>query len=103
MRQPGKRLTAPLLIPCPWSAAGGWIPPLWPGGTFGSITGEFTSNNFTSNGGRNATSNVLVDGVSATGTEQNGGIQTVLYTPSVDAVQEFNVQQNSYSAQFGSS
>ncbi|MGO8735326.1 MAG: TonB-dependent receptor domain-containing protein [Terriglobia bacterium] len=74
-----------------------------PGWTFGSITGEFTSNNFTSNGGRNATSNVLVDGVSATGTEQNGGIQTVLYTPSVDDVQEFNVQQNSYSAQFGSS
>jgi hypothetical protein len=74
-----------------------------PGNTFGSITGEFTSNNFTSNGGRNATASVLVDGVSATGTEQNSGIQTVLYTPSVDAVQEFNVQQNSYSAQFGSS
>ena len=74
-----------------------------PGWTFGSVTGEFTSNNFTSNGGRNATSNVLVDGVSATGTEQNSGIQTVLYTPSVDDVQEFNVQQNSYSAQFGSS
>jgi hypothetical protein len=74
-----------------------------PGNTFGSITGEFSSNNFTSNGGRNATSDVLVDGVSATGTEQNQGIQTVLYTPSVDDVQEYKVQQNSFSAEFGSS
>jgi len=73
-----------------------------PGNTFGSITSEFGSNNFTSNGGRNATADVLVDGVSATGTEQNGGIQTVLYTPSVDDVQEFKIQQNSFSAEFGS-
>ncbi len=74
-----------------------------PGTPYGSITGEFTSNNFTSNGGRNATADVLVDGVSATGTEQNSGIQTVLYTPSVDDVQEFKVEQNSFSAEFGSS
>jgi hypothetical protein len=74
-----------------------------PGNTFGSVTGEFSDNNFTSNGGRNATAEVLVDGVSATGTEQNGGVQTVLYTPSVDDVQEYKVEQNSYGAEFGTS
>lgn len=72
-----------------------------PGNTYGSITGEWTDNNFTSNGGRNATADVLIDGVTATGTEQNGGIQTVLYTPSVSDVQEFKVQQNSFSAEYG--
>jgi len=73
-----------------------------PGGAYGSIASEFYDNNFTSNGGRNATADVLVDGVSATGTEQNTGVQTVLYTPSVDDVQEFKVEQNSFSAEFGS-
>jgi hypothetical protein len=72
-----------------------------PGWTFGSVNGMFTQNNFTSNGGRNATSDMLVDGVSATGYEQNTAIQIPLYTPSVDAVQEFKVQQNNFSADIG--
>ena len=61
----------------------------------------FYQNNFTSNGGRNATSDMLVDGVSATGYEQNTAIQIPLYMPSVDAVQEFKVQQNSFGADIG--
>jgi hypothetical protein len=72
-----------------------------PGWSFGSINGMFYQNNFTSNGGRNATSDMLVDGVSATGYEQNTAIQIPLYTPSVDAVQEFKVQQNNFSADIG--
>jgi len=42
-----------------------------------------------------------MDGVSQTNQENNGGITTALYTPPVDAVQEFNVQQNSYNAEVG--
>ncbi len=72
-----------------------------PGWTFGSINGLYNTNNFTSNGGRNATSDMLVDGVSASGYNSNTAIQYPLYTPSVDAVQEFKVQQNNFSADMG--
>lgn len=69
-----------------------------PGATFGPSNG---TNNFSSNGGRNAIAEVLIDGVTATTYEPNSAISTVLYTPSVDAVQEFKVQQNNYSAEVG--
>jgi len=72
-----------------------------PGWTFGSINGLYNTNNFTSNGGRNATSDMLVDGVSASGYNSNTAIQYPLYMPSVDAVQEFKVQQNNFSAEIG--
>lgn len=72
-----------------------------PGNSFGGIGGEFTANNFTSNGSRNAQSDVLVDGVSTTGYEQNGSVQIPLYRPSPDAVQEFKVEQNNFSAEIG--
>lgn len=58
-------------------------------------------NNFISNGGRNSTADILLDGVSAVNHEQNGGIQVPLYTPSVDAVQEFTVRQSNFSADIG--
>lgn len=60
-----------------------------------------SSNNFISNGGRNATADILIDGVSTTNYEQNSGIQLALYTPSVDAVEEFKLQQNNFSAEIG--
>src|SRR6266568_9105886 len=66
-----------------------------PGATFGP---QNNGNNFVSNGGRNATAEVLIDGVAATTYEPNTGINTVLYTPSVDAVQEFKIMQNNYTA-----
>ena len=52
------------------------------------------ANNFTSNGSRNATSDILLDGVSSTNFEQNSGILAPTYIPSVDAVEEFKVQQS---------
>lgn len=58
-------------------------------------------NNFTSDGSRNAQSDILLDGVSTTSYEQNSGFVVPLYTPSVDEVQEFKVQQNNFSAEFG--
>jgi hypothetical protein len=57
--------------------------------------------NFVSNGSRNSTSDILMDGVSATSFEQNSGILDPLYTPSVDAVQEFKIQQSNFSAEMG--
>jgi len=68
------------------------------GGSFGLNAG---ATNFISNGGRNSTSDIVLDGVSQTNNENNSGVTTALYTPSVDAVQEFNVQQNTYTAETG--
>lgn len=68
------------------------------GNTFGPNT---MANNFISNGGRNATADILMDGVSTVGVEQNTAIVNPLYTPSVDAVQEFKVQQSNFSAEIG--
>ena len=65
------------------------------------IRTECGATNFISNGGRNSTSDILMDGVSQTNQENNSGITTALYTPPVDACQEFNVQQNTYSADIG--
>src|SRR5947208_16360868 len=59
------------------------------------------ANNFISNGSRNATADILLDGVSSTKFEQNSGILAPTYVPSVDAVQEFKVQQSNFSAEFG--
>ena len=60
-----------------------------------------SNNNFISNGGRNATADILMDGVTTTNYEQNSGIRVDTYTPSVDAVEEFKVQQSNFSSEFG--
>jgi hypothetical protein len=57
--------------------------------------------NFNSNGSRNATAEVLIDGASATNFDQNSGINNVPYTPSVDSVEEFKVEQTNFSAEYG--
>jgi hypothetical protein len=57
--------------------------------------------NFNSNGGRNATADVLIDGASASNFDQNSGINNVPYNPSVDSVEEFKVQQTNFTAEYG--
>ena len=68
------------------------------GNTFGPNS---MANNWISNGSRNAQADMLIDGVSTVGVEQNTAIVNPLYTPSVDAVQEFKVQQSNFSAEIG--
>ncbi len=60
-----------------------------------------TANNFISNGTRNATADILMDGVTTTNYEQNSGIRENTYTPSVDAVEEFKVQETNFSSEYG--
>lgn len=60
-----------------------------------------SANNFISNGSRNATADILMDGVTTTNYEQNSGIRVDTYRPSVDAVEEFNVQETNFSAEYG--
>jgi len=61
-----------------------------------------TGTNFVSNGQRNATAQITLDGSPLSAPEQGeGGNSNVYYQPSVEIVQEFKVQNNSFSAEFG--
>ncbi len=58
--------------------------------------------NFVSNGQRNATAEVRVDGALTSSPEQGEGATTnTYYQPSVEIVQEFKVENNSFSAEYG--
>ncbi len=67
----------------------------------GAFADQVNNNNFTSNGSRNMTADVLVDGVTVTTHSDDSQLREVQYTPSIDAVQEFKVQQNNFSADIG--
>jgi hypothetical protein len=72
-------------------AAGSGIQDSYPAGT-----------NFVSNGQRNATAEVRMDGALTSAPEQGeGGTTNVYYQPSVEIVQEFKVENNSFSAEYG--
>ena len=58
--------------------------------------------NFVSNGQRNATAEVRLDGAPISAPEQGeGDTSNVYYQPSVETIQEFKVENNSFSAEFG--
>ncbi len=70
--------------------------------TSGGDLGYPTGTNFVSNGQRNATAQITLDGSPISAPEQGeGGNSNVYFTPSVEIVQEFKVQNNSFSAEFG--
>lgn len=75
---------------------------LAPGVTPSNLSpGGQTNTNFTANGTRNSSADVLLDGMSVVNVEQNSGITNLEYQPSVDVVQEFKVQTNFFSSEFG--
>jgi len=58
--------------------------------------------NFVSNGQRNATAEVRLDGAPTSAPEQGeGDTSNVYYQPSVETIQEFKVLNNGFSAEFG--
>lgn len=63
--------------------------------------GGQTDTNFVANGTRNASSDVILDGALASTLGINGGVTRLVYQPAVNAVQEFKVQTNFFSAEFG--
>ncbi len=58
-----------------------------------------TGTNFVSNGSRNSTADVLMDG--ATISNPWPGVTQTVYTPSPEAVDEFRVEQSNFSAEYG--
>lgn len=72
-------------------AAGSGINDSYPAGT-----------NFVSNGQRNATAEIRLDGALTTAPEQGeGGTSNIYYQATVEALQEVKVQNNSFSAEYG--
>lgn len=71
--------------------------------TGSGVTDNYPSGtNFVSNGQRNATAQVTLDGSPISAPEQGeGGNSNVYYQPSVEIVQEFKLQNNGFSAEFG--
>ncbi|MGH9344667.1 MAG: carboxypeptidase-like regulatory domain-containing protein, partial [Terriglobia bacterium] len=67
------------------------------------VSGMGTNQTFAGGGGRFSGNNILLDGISDNTTATNGSIgrNGYLYTPSVDAVQEFKVTTSDFSAEFG--
>lgn len=58
--------------------------------------------NFVSNGQRNATAEIRLDGALASVPESGeGGTTTADYQPSVEIIQEFKLQNNSFSSEYG--
>ncbi len=67
------------------------------------ITGSTGGTAFVSNGVRNSSSEIMLDGGAISGIEQNGGVTEVKFNATVDVIQEFKVQTNYFSAEFGNS
>ena len=69
------------------------------------VSGMGTNLPFVAGGGRFSTNDVMLDGIdNNTSVNQNSiGRNGINYTPSVDAVAEFKVKTNNYSAEFGRS
>ena len=76
----------------------GILTPGGSGGQFGDISvGTFDDSNYSINGGRSQSNAVVVDGVPS----NTGPLNLFTTIPSVDSTQEFKVQSNAASAEFG--
>jgi len=71
-------------------------------GSVGNVGTGYNSSNISINGGRPGSADILVDGIPASPPLANP-IQGFAVFPSVDAVNEFKVLSNGYSAEFGRS
>ena len=67
--------------------------------TTGANVNDCPSDNYIVNGSRNGTSDFLIDGVSTSSFYHN--MLWPQYEPSVDSVEEFNVQTTNFSAEYG--
>lgn len=69
----------------------------------GGVAETFTANRFIVNGGQESTSDIILDGVTATVSHNITNIPAVSAVPSVEGIQEFRIQTNAYAAEFGRS
>ena len=69
----------------------------------GGVAETFTANRFIVNGGQESTSDIILDGVTATVSHNITNIPAVSAVPSVEGIQEFRIQTNAYAAEYGRS
>ncbi len=74
---------------------------LAPGIAVNQQWGNPTGTNFMSSGVRNSQSDVLIDGVTATTQEQNGGVTEIKFRPKIEMIEEVKVETSNFSAEFG--
>ena len=75
-----------------------------PGGGNGGIGEGFESiGRFTVNGGRDSSNAIMMDGVPVTMNANTNNMNANSAVPSVEGVEEFRIQTNSYSAEYGRS
>ena len=75
-----------------------------PGGGNGGIGEGFESiGRFTVNGGRDSSNAIMMDGVPVTMNSNTNNMNANSAVPSVEGVEEFRIQTNSYSAEYGRS
>lgn len=67
------------------------------------VEDTFTANKFIVNGSQESTTEILLDGVSATVNHNIPTVPAVSAIPSVEAIQEFRIQTNAFSAEYGRS
>ena len=67
------------------------------------IADTFLGNRFIVNGGQESTSDMLLDGVTVDVPSNISTIPAVSAIPSVEGIQEFKIQTNAYSAEYGRS
>ena len=65
------------------------------------VADSFTANRFIVNGGQESTSDMVLDGVSATVSHNITNIPAVSAIPSVEGIQEFRIQTNAFAAEYG--
>jgi hypothetical protein len=67
------------------------------------VFGMGTNQTFAAGGGRFSGNEIMLDGISDNTIMNRGSVgrNSVLYTPSVDALEEFKVKTNNFSAEFG--
>ena len=90
-------LNLPLNQRNPWSLV--FLTP----GVAGSTGDTVYSVAISINGGRPGTTNLMIDGIPSTTPNVNSGNLVPTAFPSVDIIQEFKVETNNYSAEFGRS
>ena len=67
------------------------------------VDDAFTANRFVVNGGQESTSDIVLDGVTATVSHNIVNIPAVSAIPSVEGIQEFRIQTNAFAAEYGRS
>ncbi len=79
------------------------VPGVFQTRTTSGVDDTFYGHHFIVNGGQESTTDIMLDGVTATVSHNIPTISAISAIPSVEGIQEFRIQTNAYSAEYGRS